>query len=495
MTNKIEIRDVTKTFKEGDILKNVSFTAEEGEVTAFLGPNGAGKSSTLRILLGLDRPSSGTALIGGKKYCDIERPLLTVGASFDGVGAPSDRTVFQHLKIAAASNGIDYSRISEVLSITDIEHKRNSKIGNLSLGEGQRLGIATALLGNPQYLILDEPTNGLDPSGIRWFRNFIREQANTGKTVLLSSHILSEVEAVTDRVVFIDKGSIIALGTLHNILNGFDNLEDVFFHLTMMSSIKINNTLSELYKIFYSRSTQIVLPIVFIFQPLLSYISSKQILAVGLNATPETNSSLVEPIPPIEYIGFEAILLGLFAMITLGAILGSMEYKNSSLRTSLLLCSNKAVFFVIKFFVTSVFIFVVSFVSIYLSIASAQFGLEREGLSPLVLSNNVWYFILLGSLSWSLLTVLSYSIAFYFKSSLGSLLFLLPQVYNLGSFLADRIQLAKYLPVSLGQDLIATSPLKITTPGRSVLFLSTWVLVISSFAYYKFLKEDVGNVR
>ena len=182
-------------------------------------------------------------------------------------------------------------------------------------------------------------------------------------------------------------------------------------------------------------------------------------------------------------------------MIILGAILGSMEYKNSSLRTSLLLCSNKSVFFIIKFFVTSVFIFVVSFVSIYLSIASAQFGLEREGLSPLILSNNVWYFILLGSLSWSLLTVLSYSMAFYFKSSLGSLLFLLPQVYNLGSFLADRIQLAKYLPVSLGQDLIATSPLKITTPRRSVLFLSTWVLVISSFAYYKFLKEDVGNVR
>lgn len=262
-----------------------------------------------------------------------------------------------------------------------------------------------------------------------------------------------------------------------------------------MSSIKSHNTLSELYKIFYSRSTKIVLPIVFIFQPLLSYISSKQILAVGLNATPETNSSLVEPIPPIEYIGFEAILFGLFAMIILGAILGSMEYKNSSLRTSLLLRSNKSVFFIIKFFVTSVFIFVVSFVSIYLSIASAQFGLEREGLSPLILSNNVWYFILLGSLSWSLLTVLSYSMAFYFKSSLGSLLFLLPQVYNLGSFLADRIQLAKYLPVSLGQDLIATSPLKITTPGRSVLFLSTWVLVISSFAYYKFLKEDVGNVR
>ncbi|HFI0655027.1 TPA: hypothetical protein ACGO4M_002034, partial [Streptococcus suis] len=171
----------------------------------------------------------------------------------------------------------------------------------------------------------------------------------------------------------------------------------------MMSSIKSYNILSELYKIFYSRSTQIVLPIVFILQPLLSYISSKQILTVGLNATPETNSSLAEPIPPIEYIGFDAILLGLFAMIILGAILGNMEYKNSSLRTSLLLCSNKVVFFVIKFIVTCVFIFVVSFVSIYLSIVSAQFGLGREGLNPLLLNKNVWYFILLGSLSWSLL--------------------------------------------------------------------------------------------
>ena len=228
----LNVKNLSVDVEEKSILHGINLTINKGETHVLMGPNGAGKSSTLRILLGLDRPSSGTALIGGKKYCDIERPLLTVGASFDGVGAPSDRTVFQHLKIAAASNGIDYSRISEVLSITDIEHKRNSKIGNLSLGEGQRLGIATALLGNPQYLILDEPTNGLDPSGIRWFRNFIREQASTGKTVLLSSHILSEVEAVTDKVVFIDKGSIIALGTLHNILNGFDNLEDVFFHLT-----------------------------------------------------------------------------------------------------------------------------------------------------------------------------------------------------------------------------------------------------------------------
>ena len=206
MTNKIEIRDVTKTYKDGDILKNVSFTAEEGEVTAFLGPNGAGKSSTLRILLGLDRPSLGTALIGGKKYCDIERPLLTVGASFDGVGAPSDRTVFQHLKIAAASNGIDFSRISEVLSITDIEHKRYSKISNLSLGEGQRLGIATALLGNPQYLILDEPTSHLDIETEFEIKEKLLELFK-GRTVIIATHRLHWLNNV-DYVLNLEQGKV-----------------------------------------------------------------------------------------------------------------------------------------------------------------------------------------------------------------------------------------------------------------------------------------------
>lgn len=232
MSKNIEIKHITKKHKNITILDDISFTAEAGKVTAFLGPNGAGKSSTLRILLGLDNASSGTALIGGENYSSIPFPLLTVGASFDGVGSPGDRTVNQYLKIAATSNGISYSRISEVLKMTDIEHKKNSRIDSLSLGEGQRLGIATALLGEPQYLILDEPTNGLDPSGIRWFRHFIKEQASSGKTVLLSSHILSEVEAVTDMVVLINKGTIVSKGDLNTIMTGFNSLEEVFFSLT-----------------------------------------------------------------------------------------------------------------------------------------------------------------------------------------------------------------------------------------------------------------------
>lgn len=232
MKHRIVIENLNKIIGKNVILKNVSFEAEQGKVTAFLGPNGAGKSSTLRILLGLDKANSGVATIDGRNYSEFENPLTIVGASFDGVGAPNDRTVFEHLKVVAASNGINKSRVEEVLDITEIQHKRKSLIGKLSLGEGQRLGIAVALLGNPQFLILDEPTNGLDPRGIRWFREFIKTQAKSGKTVLLSSHILSEVEAVTDNVVIINKGHVLSKGRLNDVKNNLSSLEEVFFSLT-----------------------------------------------------------------------------------------------------------------------------------------------------------------------------------------------------------------------------------------------------------------------
>ncbi len=231
MEKNIEIKNLCKVHGKITILDDINFVANEGRVTAFLGPNGAGKSSTLRILLGLDKATSGSAIIAGINYKDIRNPLFIVGATFDGLGSPSDRTVYQHLRIVAASNGIKKSRIDEVLAITAIAHKKNESIGHLSLGETQRVSLATALLGNPQFLILDEPTNGLDPSGIRWLRNFLKEQSEKGKTILLSSHILSEVEAVTDDVVFIHKGKIIANGELKKIMKDAASLEEVFFNL------------------------------------------------------------------------------------------------------------------------------------------------------------------------------------------------------------------------------------------------------------------------
>ena len=157
------------------------------------------------FLLGLDKATSGLTKIGDQTYKELKFPLKTVGASFDSVGAPDDRTVYQHLKIVALVMGYPVSELNKSWIWWILAIRKNLKIGKLSLGEGQRLGIATALLGNPQYLILDEPTNGLDPRGIRWFREFIKKTAQEGKTVLLSSHILSEVEAVTDDVVIINK--------------------------------------------------------------------------------------------------------------------------------------------------------------------------------------------------------------------------------------------------------------------------------------------------
>lgn len=232
MEQTIQVQNVSKHYGKKQILKHISFEAKKGRITAFLGPNGAGKSTTLRILLGLDSSSDGLALIDGKPYAQWNNPLKKVGACFDGVGAPNDRTVYQHLHIIAASNGIPKSRISEVTEITGIAHKTKSKIGSLSLGEGQRLGIAAALLGDPQFLILDEPTNGLDPGGIRWFRSFVRQQAKSGKTVLLSSHMLSEVETITDDVVIIHHGEIVAQDTLGKIMDKLPSLEELFFSLT-----------------------------------------------------------------------------------------------------------------------------------------------------------------------------------------------------------------------------------------------------------------------
>ncbi|AZK46079.1 ABC transporter ATP-binding protein [Paenibacillus lentus] len=231
-TNNIVISHLCKRYGEKDILKEVSFEAKQGRITAFLGPNGAGKSSTLRILLGLDLCSTGTATFGGRKYVTFDTPLKVVGAAFDGIGGTPSRRVRTHLNIIAQSNSIPFRRVSEVLEKVGLSEKSKARLGTLSLGEGQRLGLAAALLGDPQYLVLDEPTNGLDPTGIRWFRKFIRQQSDMGKTVLLSSHLLSEVEAVADDVVIINHGKIIATGELQHVMKNLESLEDVFFSLT-----------------------------------------------------------------------------------------------------------------------------------------------------------------------------------------------------------------------------------------------------------------------
>ncbi|MHC5216375.1 ABC transporter ATP-binding protein [Enterococcus sp. LJL128] len=233
MTKKdIEINCICKSHKARKILKNISFTAEAGKITAFLGENGAGKSSTLRILLGLDRQQSGSATFSGRKYAEMTMPLKTVGAVFDGIGGIPSRKVRTHLKIIAQSNSIPKEKIAEVLKQVGLSDKKQARLETLSLGEGQRLSLAAALLGDPQYLVLDEPLNGLDPSGIRWLRKLLRRLAKEGKTILLSSHILSEVEELADRAVIIHQGELAASWELTAMRQEEKSLEEIFFSLT-----------------------------------------------------------------------------------------------------------------------------------------------------------------------------------------------------------------------------------------------------------------------
>ena len=228
----IEIIDVTKKYGGRTAVDRVSFTAKAGRVTGFLGPNGAGKSTTLRILLGLDRPASGTALIDGKSYTALAQPLRTVGAMLDGASAIPERRGIDHLRWIAQSNRIPARRIGEVLEQVGLSEAATRRVRKYSLGMRQRLGLAAALLGEPRFLVLDEPVNGLDPEGIRTIRAFLRSYADDGNTVLLSSHLMGDTAQTVDDIVIINKGRIIADGALEQIIAGHASLEDAFFALT-----------------------------------------------------------------------------------------------------------------------------------------------------------------------------------------------------------------------------------------------------------------------
>jgi ABC-2 type transport system ATP-binding protein len=226
------IEQLVKRHGSRTVLDRIGFEARPGRVTAFLGPNGAGKSSTLRILLGLDRADGGRALVGGRPYRRLRDPLRTVGSMLDGSGAHRSRTARDHLAWVARSNGIPRRRVSEVLEQVGLADAGRVRVGRYSLGMGQRLGLAAALLGRPEALVLDEPVNGLDPEGIRWIRGLLRGHAEGGGTVLLSSHLMSEVAGIADDLVVISGGRIAAAGTLDEVTAGHASLEDAFFALT-----------------------------------------------------------------------------------------------------------------------------------------------------------------------------------------------------------------------------------------------------------------------
>jgi len=206
----IEARELTKRFGDKVAVDHLSFNVEPGRVTGFLGPNGAGKSTTMRLITGLDRPDGGTATIGGRGYRQLTKPLTVVGALLEARSIHPGRSARNHLLYLAQTQELPAKRADEVLDLVGLKDVANKRAGGFSLGMTQRLGIAAAMLGDPPVLLLDEPVNGLDPEGIRWVRNFMRQLAAEGRTIFVSSHLMSEMAVTADHLIVIGRGSLIA---------------------------------------------------------------------------------------------------------------------------------------------------------------------------------------------------------------------------------------------------------------------------------------------
>jgi len=215
----IEAHALTKRYGDKTAVDDISFTIAPGSVTGFLGPNGAGKSTTMRMIMGLDRPTSGTVTVNGKPYAQHRAPLAEVGALLDAKAVHTGRSARSHLRTMAATHNIPATRVDEVIEMTGLATVAGKRVGGFSLGMGQRLGIASAMLGDPRTLILDEPVNGLDPEGVQWVRRLVRSLADEGRTVFLSSHLMSEMAQTADQLLVIGRGRIIAAGPVQEVID------------------------------------------------------------------------------------------------------------------------------------------------------------------------------------------------------------------------------------------------------------------------------------
>ena len=228
----VSCRNLTKRYGDLVAVDDISFSLQAGTVTGYLGPNGAGKTTTLRLLLGLAEPTSGEAFVFGGRYRELEQPIRRVGAVLESNDFHPARSGRDHLRMLALAARLPLRRVDEVLELVELGGAARRRVRTYSLGMRQRLGLAAALLGDPQLLILDEPANGLDPAGVRWLRKFLQTFAGEGRTVLVSSHLLAEVAQTVDHVVIIDRGRLLARGRLDELTSTGQSLEDVYLELT-----------------------------------------------------------------------------------------------------------------------------------------------------------------------------------------------------------------------------------------------------------------------
>ncbi|MBE1586433.1 ABC-2 type transport system ATP-binding protein [Nonomuraea angiospora] len=227
----IEVSGLSRRFRQTLAVDDLSFTVPPGRITGFLGPNGAGKTTTMRLILGLERPTAGRATVNGLPYHALERPLTQVGALLDATAVQGGRRADQHLWWLARSNGISRQRIGPLLEFVGLGDAGRRHVGGFSLGMKQRLGLAAALLGDPEVLLLDEPVNGLDPEGIRWMRDLLKSLAAEGRTVLVSSHLMNEMAVTADHLIVIGRGRLLADAKIGEFVRPGTSLEDVFMEV------------------------------------------------------------------------------------------------------------------------------------------------------------------------------------------------------------------------------------------------------------------------
>jgi ABC-2 type transport system ATP-binding protein len=227
----LSVRDLTKRFAEVVAVEGLTFELEPATITGFLGPNGAGKTTTLRLLLGLAQPTAGEALVFGRRYHELENPVHRVGAVLESGDFDPGRSGRNHLRALALAGGISFDRVDELLALVELRAAADRLVRTYSLGMRQRLGLAGALLGDPELLLLDEPTNGLDPVGVHWLRGFLRQFAERGGTVLVSSHVLAEVAQTVDAVVIVSRGRLAATVELNELGDSGRSLEDLYLEL------------------------------------------------------------------------------------------------------------------------------------------------------------------------------------------------------------------------------------------------------------------------
>ncbi|MDQ6613493.1 MAG: ATP-binding cassette domain-containing protein [Actinomycetota bacterium] len=236
-TPVVRVRGLTKRYRDVVAVEGLTFDLEAGSITGFLGPNGAGKSTTLRLLLGLAEPTAGEALVFGRRYRDLADPARSVGAVLESGDFDPGRSGRNHLRVLAVAIGVPDSRVDELLEVVGLQGAAQRAVRTYSLGMRQRLGLAGALLGDPQLLLLDEPANGLDPEGVHWLRSFLRQLAGQGRTVLISSHVLAEVAQTVDAVVIMDRGHLVATVSLAELADGPRSLEELYLELTVKERV------------------------------------------------------------------------------------------------------------------------------------------------------------------------------------------------------------------------------------------------------------------